>query len=164
MNRCHHCGSTLHPELPACHYCGATQNAELGRVQGECELHNGIAAKALCVVCARPLCGDCAVMECGKFFCDDRDHRQVDKEMIPLMWCESEFEVDLILRNLQSHQFPVRWFSPSHHVENFWQRVRMPIALWIAKDRRSEAERVLAGLGLLEASNDRKHLAGDSSL
>lgn len=106
MARCDQCGDAVN-DMDLCTSCGAI----LGSPSWECELHADVPAVARCVVCGKPVCGDCATRLGGRFFCDVLSHRDIAAETVVLAVCSSPFEADMILENLAQSGLDVIAFA-----------------------------------------------------
>lgn len=115
MNPCERCGAGF--EGDPCRSCGhwpASGDAP------DCELHTGVRAVACCVVCGRPVCGDCAVWTGSSFLCDDPEHRQIADEWPVVAHCTTVFEADVVAENLRQAGLTPRSFARGDHASLFW--------------------------------------------
>lgn len=72
---CPRCHTAIADDSEYCPSCGALLEAA-GSVR--CEKHGGRPAVAACIICALPLCNDCARMVDGRVFCEE--HRRIEVE------------------------------------------------------------------------------------
>jgi hypothetical protein len=63
---CEGCGNPRDPDDQCCKHCGALFEDGIA-----CSAHPGGAAKAVCVICRAPLCGDCLDEVSGISFCSE---------------------------------------------------------------------------------------------
>jgi hypothetical protein len=68
-------------------------------------------AVGVCVVCGKPVCGDCAITIDGRIFCEDRLHPVLHGDMQELVTTASIFEMELIAQNLGANGVDIRWFN-----------------------------------------------------
>lgn len=148
MNRCLQCGEEVRDHAPACPVCGAVAS---GVAPADCEIHAGVPAVALCVVCGKPVCGDCAVRSDGRFTCDVSSHKTMAAETSVLTVCSSPFEADLIRENLRQAGLDVLQFDRSAFI-GLPRSATPPTEIRIRADLRERALTVLRNLALDEES------------
>jgi hypothetical protein len=110
---CPHCHRTNTEGAFFCTDCG---RALCEQDVVECENHPGTHAIGICVVCGKPVCGDCSVMKENKLYCDDVSHSRLMSVHAKLAAVGTEFEADMIVKNLslngvQAVQFSAKKFS-----------------------------------------------------
>jgi B-box zinc finger. len=76
-----------------------------------CANHSGAAAEAICSACGKPLCADCFVQLSTGIACDDPGHKIVLEEWAITFRSNSEFEVDMIVKNLENNRVASKMFS-----------------------------------------------------
>jgi hypothetical protein len=86
----------------------------------ECEQHAGQQAIGLCIVCGKPVCGDCATTVSGKTVCDLAEHQTLAQQWSVVHASTSAFEAELIARNLLQANIPAKAFAFRDHVELHW--------------------------------------------
>ena len=109
---------------PRCHRTNTDQAlfcTACGTVLGlqdivECENHSGTRAIGVCVVCGKPVCDDCSVAKENKLYCNDVFHSQLTPVHMKLAAVTSEFEADMLVKNLSLNgistiQFSAKKFS-----------------------------------------------------
>lgn len=119
----------------------------------ECENHSGERAVGRCLVCGKPVCGDCAVNWQGKLFCDNAEHPQLHATWKTVATCKSEFESDLIQRNLLDHQIPCLVFPLHRHAGFFGLQVEHEVRVTVAAPLAGSASDVLESLSLVSESD-----------
>ncbi|HWP81882.1 MAG TPA: hypothetical protein VNN76_04410 [Bacteroidota bacterium] len=144
---CRSCKSSLVPEIPFCTACGVLWSSDVSDI--ECENHGEVSAVGMCVVCGKPVCGDCAISLNGKLFCDHLEHQKIPSEWEVLCSTDFAFEADLIERNLQQAGFECKVFSLLDHVGTYWATKRRLTNVLVKKDRLSVALTLLKELRLL---------------
>ncbi|MDD8018614.1 MAG: hypothetical protein PHP42_09600 [Bacteroidota bacterium] len=80
-----------------------------------CENHSEMKAVAACYICGKPVCGDCAISQEGKTFCDDLSHSTMNLEYENLLTTPTEFEMALIVKNLEANGVSGKWFNPMQY-------------------------------------------------
>ena len=90
---CAHCHSV---NTEAALFCAACGYALRAHDVVECENHSGTNAIGICVVCGKPVCGDCSVARENKLYCDDVAHSQLTTAHTKLGDVATEFEADMI--------------------------------------------------------------------
>lgn len=80
-----------------------------------CDKHDDMMAVGTCVVCGKPVCGDCAITIDGRIFCEDRLHPAISAEMHELVTTATIFEMELIAENLRANGVDVHWFDVGQH-------------------------------------------------
>ncbi|MBI3585918.1 MAG: hypothetical protein HY088_02170 [Ignavibacteriales bacterium] len=157
MKHCSHCPSILAAGAYFCSQCGFISSNGVQKNLLECENHSDQIAIAVCIVCGKPVCGDCAIAKDKKFFCDSGEHINIDGEYVVIYSCESEFEADMIRQNL--HQAGIRSlsFSFHNHVGTYWNQDRALVQLRVSQSQAHQATDILRNLGLLN-NIDESHL------
>lgn len=150
MSRCSQCRVELDENRFACTQCGSitVRSAVAGSI--ECENHVGQPAVAVCMVCGKPVCGDCAVRREEKFYCDTADHVSIGKEWVQLHACSSEFEADLFLANLKTAGIEARAFAQGGHVSLRWIADDLPCHILVQRSEAAAAREIFAKLGFID--------------
>ena len=143
---CPECATLIGEENLFCTFCGVT--TALSRM--ECENHSGERAIGVCIVCGKPVCGDCSVTVQKSLFCDQPEHQTTQKEWAVIFTSESEFESDAIRRNLEFAGMETKVFSMRDHVATFWFDEFAIVRVMV---RQSEKERALVVLEELQLLN-----------
>lgn len=153
QDMCLHCGHPQQADTLSCAACGfINQRSEEAR-QIECENHSGEHAVGRCLVCGKPVCGDCAVNASGKFFCDSVEHPRIFESWKVIYTCESEFESDFIQRNLTDREIPCQVFAVHNHVGVYWLEGGNEVRVLVPNNLATSAWDVLQSLGLLGDSD-----------
>ncbi len=157
MKHCSHCNAVLTPDTHFCAHCGfIVPNAQQENTL-ECENHSAQVAIAVCVVCGKPVCGDCAIAKDQKFFCDSSEHIKIDGEYAVMHSCESEFEADMIRHNLLQAGIRSLSFSFYDHVGTYWNPGHALVQVRVLQSQAHQATDILRNLGLLNTI-DESHL------
>lgn len=147
MTRCDRCGQPRASSEVDCAVCGRILPGT--EVVG-CEVHEGIDAVACCVVCGKPLCGDCAVWTGSKFLCNVPAHRDIADGWEVVARCSSVFEADMIIANLRQGEFKPVAFSPGEFTVSFWHSGLSTARVFVRKDECEGARKLLQALALVE--------------
>jgi hypothetical protein len=148
MNTCMKCAAPLEPAWGFCYACGM----RIDRVQGqdvECGRHPLNKAIGFCVVCSTPVCGQCEEKCDGKILCADPAHRDILQEWGVISQPESEFEAELLVRNLHHGGIDAKTFSLHNHVETRWMNEKR-VLVFVKKTEQRNATVLLQELGLLD--------------
>jgi len=145
--KCRACGAESPVGVFFCSCCGRPL-AEGEPI--ECENHVGVRAAGVCVLCGKPVCGDCASSEGGRTFCEDVSHRRLTKTHSLLGRASSEGEAELIAKNLQAAGISVAVFPG----RSFFYLSRLTgeerTAIYTAKEEIPDAVRIIGNDDLTE--------------
>ncbi|MGH2568843.1 MAG: hypothetical protein ACRDGA_10930 [Bacteroidota bacterium] len=147
--QCPNCASSLTETQSFCMKCGMLQKENLSEML-ECENHTGQPAVGLCIVCGKPVCGDCALTLEGKIFCDDVQHQKMRDAWSVIVVSDSEFEADMIQRNLAGEGIECRVFSFRDHVGTFWLPDPKPVNALVPIPKKDQALNLLRRLSLVD--------------
>ena len=107
-----------------------------------CENHAGVRAAALCAVCLKPICGDCAIEEGGDYFCEDL-HRGFSLTHARIASFSSPFEADAVVTNLKSSGIESRLFFFREHLSVVLSDERDSAVIYVRRDKIDEATHLL---------------------
>lgn len=116
---CPHCNALIGEKRSFCVECGMLQKSNLSE-SVECENHAGEQAIGLCMICGKPVCGDCAVTSEGKIFCDNVQHQEMFTSWLTVHVSDFEFESDMIRQNLANAGMESKVFSSHDHGGTYW--------------------------------------------
>ena len=116
----------------------------------ECTNHPGLAAAAVCGVCGKPVCAECAVDFKGWTLCDDGQHKALLTDWSVLFVSDSEFETDIIKKNLELSGYLSKIFSSREYKEDIGEPKDEFVKLFVLQSEFEKAEIVLKELGLRE--------------
>lgn len=150
MKNCSECGNIMGESSTACDRCGSVDVKGEHSSLIECENHFGQSAVAVCSVCGKPVCGDCAFKRDGRFFCDNADHIAMGSDWVVIHGCASEFEADIFVANLRAAKIEARFFSRRDHVSLAWVPIDLAVRVMVKTLDRDAAARRLIHLGLLD--------------
>jgi hypothetical protein len=142
MSDCVHCSHEIRSVEDACAWCGRWQNGHMPM----CETHSTTPSIGLCVVCARPLCGDCARRENGRLFCDDPAHPAFMADHTLVATFESEFDADWLMMHLRRAGIPATAFAFREHVSSWWFPLAGGVRVFIPSSNVEAARTLLADL------------------
>jgi len=116
----------------------------------ECANHPGIVASTTCIVCGKPVCADCSVEIAGTMLCEDPEHRTILADWVVATRTHSEFEADMIVRNLEYQGIRTRVFSS----RVFKWRIGLDaddfVNVFVHRNQHGVAREVLIGLGVAD--------------
>lgn len=149
MKHCSHCNAVLATDGYFCAHCGFIAPNMQQENPLECENHFAQTAIAICVVCGKPVCGDCAIAKDQKFFCDSSEHIKIDGEYAVIHSCESEFETDMVQHNLLQAGIRSLSFSFYDHIGTYWSPGHARVQVRVLQSQADQATDILRNLGLL---------------
>ncbi|HEY5614447.1 MAG TPA: hypothetical protein VIL52_00360 [Bacteroidota bacterium] len=148
MKNCHHCAAELERNAAYCNHCGAVQQ-ETAPGTVECENHTEEHAVGVCVLCGKPVCGDCAVSAEGKIFCENALHQSIFKQWAVVHESSFEFESDMIRQNIVSAGIDTKVFSFRDHVGTSWLSDVKPVRVLVPAEQQQRAQEILQSLRLI---------------
>jgi hypothetical protein len=116
----------------------------------DCANHPGLAAAVVCGICGKPVCGQCAVDVEGWTLCDDAQHKALLNHWSVLFVSDSEFETDIIKKNLELNGFAARIFTSRVYKEDIGEPKGEFVTLFVSQSEFEKAENVLKEFGLRE--------------
>lgn len=147
QTKCSFCSEQLPQNACICLSCGRFDRS-LPEVVN-CENHSDEEAIGICVLCGKPVCGDCSLTVQGKTFCDNPEHQTVFFEWAVVYETVFEFEADLIERNVQQAGFECRVYCLRDHIATFWlEEVRLTRVM-VRNDHARDARDLLQQLRLI---------------
>jgi hypothetical protein len=148
---CPNCRGSIPTNSEFCIVCGLrVRHSE----NVDCENHSDEPAAGSCVVCGKPVCGDCGVSADGKMYCDQPEHRVFSQEWEVIYCCDSEFEADAVRRNLEDAGFEARLFSSRTHVAMYWFGGRAVVRVFTRGNNSARARELLQNLNFLPETLD----------
>lgn len=146
--RCDKCSELIEQQTVVCVECGSLQRLPAGMEAVECENHPDERAVGCCVVCGKPVCGDCATGNDARLFCDDPEHERLSEEWEALTKTDSQFEADMIAANLKQRGFEPRVYPHGDHIAMSWFPELRCVRVMLLKQRIAEGRETLSFLGL----------------
>jgi len=144
------CPRCLNSNAEASLFCRGCGYLLLPNEEVECENHSGTVAVGVCVMCGKPVCGDCSVTREGKMYCDDVAHSQMAADFTKLATLANEFEADIIVKNLSLNGVTARQFAAKHYAQFFSFANASPVSVFVNGKSTEEAKRLLKDMDLEE--------------
>ena len=147
MSACPQCKNELLPQAAWCPQCGIVQPAT---EQIDCENHASELAIGLCVLCGKPVCGDCALSVEGKTFCENAQHQSIFRDWSVAHESDFEFESDMIRHNIAAAGIETMVFSFRNFLGTFWLKDMKPVRVLVPNAKHQQARETLMKLRLIE--------------
>jgi hypothetical protein len=148
---CRRCRSVLEQRATFCPHCGAVQDAPSSHSL-ECENHSGQPVVGLCIVCGKPVCGDCASTIAGRFVCEESAHKTVAEQWSVVHVCTFPFEGDMVVQNLLNAGYTAKLFSFRDHIGLRWVQDADRVQVFVPHHQRTAALELLKQLPLPEST------------
>jgi hypothetical protein len=132
MTECRHCGQAVDEHAVLCAVCGGISAGAPER-EMLCENHTGEPAVACCVMCGKPVCGDCATSRENVFLCDLPEHHQAAATWVRLVTVGNSFEADMIRTNLTQGGIGVRVSDPGDFAGSLGIRKPIPVSILVQR-------------------------------
>lgn len=117
----------------------------------ECANHPGVNARGICWVCGKPVCGNCLVYVDTLAVCDDAVHKTVLSNWTTVYRCNSEFEAEMITKNLAFQRVETKVFSSRAFKLAIGENPNDFVNVFVPRDEIGRATDALQTLGLLNA-------------
>lgn len=146
---CFNCEEIIGNKTDFCPHCGYLQ-VDLLEDDEEimCEKHNSVEAIGICVICSKPICGDCAIERNGKLFCDNDEHIKMAEDWAIVFTTNTEYEAEMIKANLEGGGIPCMIFSQRDHAYFIAIGDMAVVNVMVPKKRFDEAEEYLKKMDL----------------
>lgn len=130
----------------------------------ECANHTEVAAEGTCTICRKPVCRDCFVRIEGSVVCNMAYHQSIARSWATIHRSDSEFEADMLSKNLGHHGVETVVFSSRAFKLTIGKDPDDVVKVFVRKDSLDRAQEVLQNLGLTEGeqSNYRSEEKGPS--
>lgn len=152
--QCTSCGQFINEKRLSCPACGTFVEPSGEHDAMECEHHPGERAIGMCVVCGKPVCGDCAVRVQEITYCDQPEHQSTAQECTVIHTSDSEFAADAVQRNLEFAGIQTKVFSMRDHLALFWFDESAIVRVMVLRSDVQKAIAVLKELQLLNEQTD----------
>lgn len=149
--QCSRCEAVLEQKALFCPQCGTLQTANVAERLG-CEHHPGQPAIALCIVCGKPVCEDCASTVAGKFVCEHRDHKTMARQWSVVSVCTFPFEGDMVAQNLTNAGIAAKLFSFRDYIGLHWFEKAARVQVLVPQEQYEAARALLHQLQLSEST------------
>lgn len=153
MKTCSCCGSGLLDQGLFCTVCGMI--GEQGGDVLSCENHAGEKAIAVCVVCGKPVCGDCATKASNTFHCNIVEHQTIARTWSVLHRSDTVFVADMIVCNLLHAGVEVKVFDRRAHSALYRSGFQAGVDVLVRQDAVNEAQSLLSSLHLTDFDSDK---------
>ncbi len=100
---CVRCGGDVTPDSDFCVHCGTL----LFGKKSQCETHPERGAVAVCVLCRRLMCSDCAKEINGRSFCEEHRKVEVEEEWVLVFQSVDFFEASVVRTKLEGADITV---------------------------------------------------------
>jgi hypothetical protein len=153
---CEFCAEGLEPGEKFCPHCGMLQAgaAEEGE-EIECENHPKMEAVGACVVCGKPVCGDCAVKRHGRIHCEEDEHIKIAQGWAVVCTTGTEYEAQMVRANLENAGIPCMVFSQRDHVYFLTVGDMAVVNVMVPKHRLLDAKEFLRKMDLFEEGSEK---------
>ena len=145
---CENCDAKVAPGDFFCYNCGIILEPGEGEIQ--CEDHPKREAIGICVVCGKPVCGDCARKKGNSVFCKTTEHVKIHQQWTVVFSTKIVYEAEMIKTNLEGAGFPAKVFSQLEF-SSFASYGKHAVAkVMVKRDGASLARHALRDLDLLD--------------
>ena len=155
---CDNCDGEIAADADCCPHCGIVFEKEEGEISIKCETHPGTAAVGVCIICATPVCRDCAVCKKGKVFCNNVEHAKIHENWAVLCSTTAEYEAEIVKGNLELAGIKAMVFSQVDHTHFVPLSRPEVVKVMVSKEKLTKAKEVLRQLtgvdGESESEND----------
>jgi len=152
---CEFCLEHLDQEQKFCPNCGMLQAAMIEEGdEVECENHPEMDAVGICVVCGKPVCGDCAVKRQGRILCENDEHISIAQGWAVVCTMSTEYEAQMVRANLETAGIQCLVFSQRDHVYFLTVGDMATVNVMVPKERFFEAQEFLRKMDLFEEGNE----------
>jgi len=142
------CPSCQAVNTKAALFCAACGHAFRDQDEVECENHSGTNATGVCIICGKPVCDDCSVGREDKVYCDDVAHSQLTTAYTKLGAVTTEFEADLLVKNLSMNGIVALYHSPKRFSQFSCLTDNCSISVFVKTEMIVEARHLLEEMGL----------------
>jgi hypothetical protein len=140
---CDNCDGEIDADSDCCPHCGIVFEREEGEIRIKCEAHPRTAAVGVCIICATPVCRDCAVCKKGKVFCNKAEHAKIHQNWAVLCSTVAEYEAEMVKANLELAGIKTMVFSQVDHAY-FAPLSRLAVVkVMVPKEKLTKAKEVL---------------------
>lgn len=151
---CEYCDSQIDGEAEYCIHCGIVFEKEEETTTIECEIHAGVRAVGVCIVCGKPVCCECARYKKGKVFCDNDEHVKIYQNWAVVYSSSAEYEAEMVKANLELSGVKALVLSQVDHTYFIPMSRLAVVNVMVPKDQLSKAREVLKRLRGLEEDDE----------
>lgn len=127
----------------------------------ECANHPEAAAGGTCTICRKPVCRDCSVRLEGSVVCNTDDHQSIARSWATIRSTDSEFEADILSKNLGHHGVETVVFSSRAFKLTIGKGPEDVVRVFVRKDSLGRAQEVLQSLGLEDGEQSKHRSEGE---
>ncbi len=142
---CPHCNAANTKVALFCLGCGSALRAH-GEVA--CENHSGTPATGVCIICGKPVCGDCSIAVRDKMYCDDFAHSQLITQYTKLAAAATEFDAEVVVKNLSANGVPARQYSAKKFSQFGCLTDNCSVSIFVKTEMIDEARRLVEEMDL----------------
>lgn len=113
---CGNCEELVNQISNFCPYCGFVLKKSISDSVNECTNHPKIAAIGACIICWKPVCEECAIIEDRRVFCDNDEHIKDFNDWAVVYTCGAEYEADMVKANIEMAGIKCLLFSQKDNV------------------------------------------------
>jgi len=113
---CPNCEENSESKFKYCPNCGMILDGSVSDVHDECDNHPGVEAIGACVVCGKPVCGQCAKHSGRRLFCEKDEHLQIYGDYALVATSATEYEAQMIKAIIEMSGINCVLFSQKDHV------------------------------------------------
>lgn len=145
MGLCHNCGTEIAGIW--CPSCGALASRSEDEIS--CENHPGERAVACCVVCGKPVCGDCTTTANDSLQCDVPEHHKHAADWALVTLVADSFEAAMLKANLVQAGIPTRVADPRSFAGTLAFRPHLHVRILVGRSDLESARALLRSFQLL---------------
>lgn len=143
---CDNCDGQIAGDSEYCVECGIVFEKDEGETSIECETHPGAPAAGVCIVCGKPVCGECAISKKGKVFCDDDEHVKIYQNWAVVYTSAAEYEAEMVKANLELDGIKALVFSQVDHAYFIPMSRLASVNVMVPKEKLPKAREILKRL------------------
>lgn len=152
---CEFCYEELDEGQKFCPHCGMLQAGLIEEGEEvECENHPQMEAVGMCVICGKPVCGDCAVKRHGKILCENDEHITIAQGWAVVCTTNTDYEAQMVRANLENAGIPCLVFSQRDHVYFLTVGDLAVVKVMVPKQQLLEAQEFLRRMDLFAEGNE----------
>jgi hypothetical protein len=140
---CSNYNESVNQTIGFCPHCGFALFEDDSDFKKECDVHPESSAIGVCVVCGKPVCEECAVIEEKRIFCGNDEHVKIFGDWAVVYTCGTEYEAQMIKSNVEMSGINCMVFSQKDNV--FFTNIgnTAVINVMVPKENINEAEEII---------------------
>ncbi len=151
---CDNCDEQIDVDAEYCIHCGIIFEKDPGGPLIECERHPRVPAVGVCIVCGKPVCGDCAKSKKGKVFCDNDEHVKIHQDWAVVFSTAAEYEAEMVKANLEIGGVKALVFSQVDHAYFIPMSRLAVVNVMVPKEKLAKAKDILRRLKGIEDADE----------